>query len=55
MIRLIIVGFAVVLAWLLVLQAIRFIKTRKIDWTGITFAIGFVVLAFYLRNFFGWG
>jgi len=55
MIRLVIVAFAVVLVWLLVLQAIRFTKTRKIDWTGVTFAIGFVVLAFYLRNVFGWG
>jgi NAD(P)-dependent dehydrogenase (short-subunit alcohol dehydrogenase family) len=36
-------------------QAIRFVRTRKIDWTGVAFAIGFVVLAFYLREITGWG
>lgn len=55
MIRIVFVACAVILIWLLVLQAIRFIRTRKIDWTGISFAVGFVVLAFYLRQVMGWG
>jgi hypothetical protein len=55
MIRVVFVAGAVVLIWLLALQVIRFAKTRRIDWTGITFAIGFVVLAFYLREITGWG
>ena len=55
MIRIVIVAFAVVLIWLLVVQAIRFVRTRKIDWTGIAFAIGFVALAFYLQQVTGWG
>lgn len=55
MIRLVVIACAVVLAWLLAVQAIRFVRTRKIDWTGVAFAIGFVVLAFYLREMTGWG
>jgi len=54
MIRVVIVAGVVVLAWLLAMQVLRFIKTKKIDWTGIAFAIGFVVLAFYLRHAVGW-
>jgi len=55
MIRLVIIAVAVVLIWLLILQITRFVKTRTIDWTGVTFAVGFVVLAFYLRDVVGWG
>ncbi len=55
MIRVVFVACAVVLIWLLVLQTIRFVRTRKIDWTGIAFAVGFVVLAVYLRQVTGWG
>lgn len=55
MIRLVVIACAVVLIWLLAVQTVRFLKTRKIDWTGVAFAIGFVVLAFYLRQVTGWG
>lgn len=55
MIRFVFIAIAVLALWLVVLQVVRFIKTRQIDWTGVTFAIGFVVLAFYLRHATGMG
>ena len=55
MIRLVVIAVAVVAVWLFARGAIRFFKTREIDWTGVAFCFGFVVLAFYLRNAIGWG
>lgn len=55
MIRVLFIAVAVVAVWLAARQAIRFFKTRKVDWTGVAFAIGFVALAFYLRNATGTG
>jgi hypothetical protein len=33
----------------------RSIRSSKLDWTGIVFAVGFVALAFYLRYVTGVG
>lgn len=53
--RLIVIALAVVLVWYLGWQLIRYLKGSKIDWTGVSFAIGFVALAFYLRYVTGLG
>lgn len=55
MIRLVIIALAVIFAWMTVLHLMKLVRTREIDWTGISFMIGFVVLAFYLRNVTGIG
>lgn len=55
MIRLVVVAVLVVLVWLAVLQVMRMLKSRNVDWNGIMFALGFVVLAFYLRHVTGIG
>lgn len=55
MIRLLIIAFVVVLIWLLVMQLVRAAKKKKIDWTGVAFAAGFVALAFWLRSATGMG
>ena len=47
--RLIFIALGVLLVWYLGWQLFRYLKGRQIDWTGITFAVGFVILAFYLR------
>lgn len=53
MIRFLIIGLVFLAIWLAVTRAIRFAQTREIDWTGVAFMIGFVVLAFYLREITG--
>lgn len=55
MIRVLIIAILVVAAWYALLQLYRFFKNRQIDWTGLTFAVGFIVLAFYLRTVTGIG
>ena len=55
MIRLVVIAFVVLAVWLLARGALRFFKTREIDWTGVAFCLGFVALAFYLRQAVGWG
>jgi hypothetical protein len=55
MIRFVIIALIVLAAWVLALNTIRLLRGRKIDWTGIAFMIGFVVLAFYLRHATGMG
>lgn len=55
MIRLVaFVAFAALIAWVVV-QIVRALRGAKIDWTGVTFMIGFVVLAFWLRHVTGMG
>lgn len=34
---------------------VRSLRSAKVDWTGVAFAIGFVVLAFYLGHLTGMG
>jgi len=55
MIRLVaFVALAALVAWI-VAQIVRGLRGARIDWTGITFMIGFVVLAFWLRHATGMG
>ena len=55
MIRLVLV-FVVLLALALAGRALyRYVRTHAIDWTGVTAAIGFVALAFWLRDVTGMG
>jgi hypothetical protein len=55
MIRFIILGLAFLAVWFAAARAIRLVRTREIDWTGVVFMIGFVVIAFYLRQATGMG
>lgn len=55
MIRLVVIALLVVAVWLAALQFLRLARSEKIDWSGIAFAIGFVVLAVYLRHVTGIG
>ncbi|MET3790322.1 hypothetical protein [Aquamicrobium terrae] len=55
MIRFVIIALIVLAAWVLLLNTIRVFRGMKIDWTGVAFMIGFVVLAFYLRHVSGMG
>ncbi|WP_170971398.1 MULTISPECIES: hypothetical protein [Mesorhizobium] len=55
MIRFVIMGLLFVAAWFLVTRAIQFARTRQIDWTGVAFMVGFVVVALYLRHKTGIG
>lgn len=55
MIRLVaFVALAALVAWVVV-QVVRALRGARIDWTGVTFMIGFVVLAFWLRHVTGMG
>ena len=53
MLRLALIAFFVVLVWVLILKL--FDRKRPLDWNGIAFAIGFIVLALYLRHVTGMG
>lgn len=55
MIRLVaFVALAALIAWVVV-QVARLLRGARVDWTGVTFMIGFVVLAFWLRHATGMG
>ena len=55
MIRLIAVAVGLVLLALLVIKLVREAGSLKLDWTGLTFACGFIAMAFYLRHVTGMG
>ena len=55
MVRLVVVLLIVFCAGLAAIQLYRLLKGRRIDWSGIAFAVGFVALAFYLRHATGLG
>lgn len=55
MIRFVVIAILVVVVWLLIWQAIRVARGNSVDWKGLAFAAGFVVLAFYLRHATGMG
>lgn len=55
MVRLAVFALLVVAVWLAMLQVLRLARSKKIDWSGVAFAIGFVALAFYLRHVTGIG
>lgn len=53
--RLILLFLLVLLAVAAAWKLIVFLRTREWDWTGIAFAVGFVILAFWLRDITGMG
>ncbi len=55
MIRIVIVGLIVFAVWILAVKVLRALKGANVDWTGVSFAIGFIVLAFWLRRVTGMG
>ncbi|WP_162839674.1 hypothetical protein [Mesorhizobium sp. 1M-11] len=55
MIRIVAVGLIVFAVWVLAVKLLRALKGADLDWTGISFAIGFIVLAFWLRHVTGMG
>lgn len=55
MIRIVIVGLIVLAVWMLAMRLVRFLRGANVDWTGVSFAIGFIVLAFWLRHITGMG
>ncbi len=55
MIRIVIVGLIVFAVWILAVKMLRALKGANVDWTGVSFAIGFIVLAFWLRHVTGMG
>lgn len=55
MIRFVFLFLLLVLCVWVVLQVVRAAKSGRVDWTGVTFMAGFVVLAFWLRHVTGLG
>jgi hypothetical protein len=55
MIRLLLIAGLVVLAGYVLARICRGLKHADLDWTGIAFAVGFVVMAFWLRHVTGMG
>jgi hypothetical protein len=55
MIRLVIILPIVVVAWLLLMKLINGVKKANVDWTGVTAFVGFILLAFWLRQVTGMG
>ena len=55
MIRILLVLLLVSVLFLVAIQIARAARRAELDWTGITFMIGFVAMAFYLRHVTGLG
>jgi hypothetical protein len=55
MIRFAVIAIVLVILCLALLKLAVELKKAKIDWAGIAFACGFIVLAFYLRHATGMG
>ncbi len=55
MIRFLLFGILAMLLVLVVTQIARSVRSANVDWTGVVFAAGFVVMAFYLRHVTGMG
>lgn len=55
MIRLLLLFLLMALCAYVLLQVVRSAEAARIDWTGLTFIAGFVVLAFWLRHATGMG
>jgi hypothetical protein len=53
MIRFVALFVFLTVAAFLVTEIARRLKHARIDWTGVAFAVGFVVLAFWLRHVTG--
>lgn len=55
MIRVVVAAVLIVLLWLGLTAAIRILRRNTIDWSGVAFAIGFVMLALWLHHVTGAG
>lgn len=55
MIRFVLLFLLALLVGWVVMQIARSARRADVDWTGITFMIGFVALAFWLRHVTGMG
>ncbi len=55
MLRFVVIGLIVILAWVVLLKLTRDIRAAKVDWKGWAFIAGFIALAFYLRHVTGIG
>lgn len=55
MIRIVIVMLALIAAWVLMIKLVKELKSANVDWTGVAFMVGFVVVAFWLRHVTGLG
>ena len=55
MIRIVFVALVVIVAWSALVKLVQALKAANVDWTGVTAAIAFVVLAFWLRHVTGIG
>ena len=55
MIRILLVLLLLSALFFVAIQIARAARRAELDWTGITFMIGFVVMAFYLRHATGLG
>jgi hypothetical protein len=55
MLRFVVIAVGLVVLCLMLMKLAAEIKKANIDWIGIAFACGFIVLAFYLRNATGMG
>lgn len=55
MLRLLVIAVLLIVGLLLLFRLVREVRGAKVDWTGWTTAVAFVVLAFYLRHATGLG
>ena len=55
MIRIFALALLAAMVWFLLARLFRMLKAANIDWTGVTAAIAFIVLAFWLRHITGMG
>jgi uncharacterized BrkB/YihY/UPF0761 family membrane protein len=55
MLRLLLFVLCLVLGAAALFKLVRAVQRRQWDWPGVAFAIGFVLLAIYLRNMTGIG
>lgn len=55
MIRIVLMVLMIVLACAVVHAVVKASRAGRIDWTGVTAFICFIVMAFYLRHLTGWG
>jgi hypothetical protein len=55
MIRLLFLFLLTALCVYVLLQIFRSAKAARIDWTSVSFIVGFIVLAFWLRHVTGMG
>lgn len=54
-IRIVFIVLTLVLAFFVIHTVVKASRSGRIDWTGVTAFIGFIVMAFYLRHVTGWG